>query len=69
MIWFIFFWREFIRAQNNPYYTLYNKEIGISDIEFNERFVKGRKFTTTIYDHLFLSPDEILERQSFYNEK
>lgn len=64
-----FFWREFIRAQNNPYYTLYNKEIGISDIEFNERFVKGRKFTTTIYDHLFLSPDEILERQSFYNEK
>lgn len=64
-----FFWREFIRAQNNSYYTLYNKEIGISDIEFDERFIKGRKFTTTIYDHLFLSHDEILERQSFYNEK
>ncbi|MBJ9237974.1 glycosyltransferase [Citrobacter braakii] len=64
-----FFWREFIRAQNNSYYTLYNKEIGINDIEFDERFIKGRKFTTTIYDHLFLSPDEILERQSFYNNK
>lgn len=64
-----FFWREFIRAQNNSYYTLYNKEIGINDIEFDERFIKGRKFTATIYDHLFLSPDEILERQSFYNNK
>lgn len=64
-----FFWREFIRAEGSMHYSLYNKEIGISDEQFYKRFIADRVFTTTVYDHLFLSPEEIKERASFYNTK
>lgn len=64
-----FFWREFIRAEGSLHYSLYNKELGISDEDFYKRFIAGRVFTTTVYDHLFLTQDEINERQSFYNTK
>lgn len=63
-----FFWRESLRLIQDPYYIGYNNSIGYSERQFYDAFLDNRIITSSVYDHLFLSEDKILERESFYND-
>lgn len=49
-----FFWRGHVTYIGNYFFNQYTYELGISPEEFIERYIKGKKITTSVYDHLFL---------------
>jgi glycosyltransferase involved in cell wall biosynthesis len=61
-----FFWREDVRLISTPYYTMHIERLGLTYNEFEERFMRSRKVTTSIYDHLFLNPEELSARLPTY---
>lgn len=56
------FWREVLLAFGTSYNRSYAEQLGCDLDEVLERFYAGRPVTSAVYDHLFLSPDEIQER-------
>lgn len=63
-----FFWRESLRLIYDHFYINYNLEIGYTKEQYHDSYLKGRVITSSVYDHLFLSQDEIIKRNEFYNE-
>jgi len=63
-----FFWREHLRLIGTPYYRSYVEQFGINYAEFERRYVKSKKITTSVYDHLLLDAEELRERQPIINE-
>ncbi len=63
-----FFWRESLRMIYDSYYVNYNKNLGLSESEYKEKFLDGRIITSSVYDHLFLEKESIALRERFYNE-
>lgn len=64
-----FFWREHLAVLETPYYQSYAAELAGSYQEFSRRFVTSKKFSTSVYDHLLLKPDEIAARIPLYTSQ
>ncbi len=63
-----FFFRGYIDWLCSPYMDGYAASIGMTADLFRKRFVHNRKITTSIYDHLFLEPDEVPRMRMLLNE-
>ena len=63
-----FFWRESINLVNFPSFGFYAESLGSSTDEFKRRFVDSRIITSAVYDHLFLSDEEIAARVPLFNQ-
>lgn len=63
-----FFWREHLTLIGTPYYRGYAESLGAQYDEFEQRFVKSKKITTSIYDHLLLDESELQGREPLFNE-
>lgn len=61
-----FFWREHLRLIGAPYNRSRAEFLCTDYGEFERRFVKSKKITTCIYDHLLLAPEELKERAELY---
>ncbi|WKZ85929.1 glycosyltransferase [Ralstonia pickettii] len=61
-----FFWREHLTLIGTPYYRGYVEQLGISYEEFERRFVKTKKLSTSVYDHLLLGEDELRGREAIF---
>lgn len=62
-----FFWREHLRLIGTPYYRGYIEGLGIPYEEFERRFIKAKKISTSVYDHLLLGEDELGEREVLFD--
>lgn len=56
-----FFWRGLLLDLNIDFTRSYIYNLGLSQEEFIEKFVKPRKITTAVYDHKLLDKDTINE--------
>jgi len=61
-----FLWREDVRLVSTRHYKTYVEQLGLTYNEFEQRFIRSRKITTSIYDHLFLNPEELSARLPTY---
>jgi glycosyltransferase involved in cell wall biosynthesis/GT2 family glycosyltransferase len=63
------FWREHLRLMADGWLRRSVEAIGCYDYaSFHERFVRPLKFTTAVYDHLFLERDEAARRLPIFRE-
>lgn len=63
-----FFWREMIPVvANENNFVEYLKPTGISSAHFLDDFFHKKILSTSVYDHLFLSPREIEQRENLFN--
>lgn len=62
-----FFWRESLRLIYDSHYINYNLGLGYSPEQYADTYLKNRVISSSVYDHLFLSDDEIAKRYDFYN--
>ena len=62
-----FFWREIPRQIGTPHYRYYVERLGCDYEDFEDRYLRGRKLTTAVYDHLMLSEGDVAERAAFYS--
>lgn len=62
-----FFWRESLRLIYDTYYINYNSGLGYSPEQYADTYLKDRIISSSVYDHLFLSDEEISKRHDFYN--
>jgi len=61
-----FFWREHLNLIGTPYYQNYIQQFGITYESFEKEYISNKKITTSVYDHLLLSREEINEREKVY---
>lgn len=61
------FWREVLLALDTPYNESYAGQLGCKLDEFLHRFFKQRPVTTSVYDHFFLSPNDVARRVQIFN--
>ncbi|MDY0309336.1 MAG: glycosyltransferase family 4 protein [Castellaniella sp.] len=63
-----FFWRDFLNSVQDETAERYVRSLGFrSPASFLRRFVHRRAITTSVYDHLFLSPPEVEARRGLFN--
>lgn len=60
-----FFWREYLRLIESPFSKVHVERFGFSFDEFRRRYL-NKPVTTSVYDHLYLSPEERQLRSSFF---
>lgn len=63
-----FFWREHLTLIGTPYYRSYVELLGLSYLEFEQRFITAKRISTSIYDHLLLKPEELEGRQNIFTD-
>lgn len=63
-----FLWREYLNHLDQDRDSYYIKLMFGGWDEFSRRHVDGRVFTTTVFDHLFLDPEETRARRRFYTD-
>lgn len=63
-----FFWREHLTLIGTPYYRDYVERLGWSYDEFDERFLKTKRVSTAIYDHLLLEERDVIPRRPLYTD-
>lgn len=63
-----FFWREYLNLVTKEFSRENSRLIGIDPAIFFDKYVRKRTITTSVYDHLFLSDDEINARVPLFNE-
>lgn len=63
-----FFWREYLNLVRHEFAQGYARLLGFSPGEFMEKYVYNRVITTSVYDHLFLTSDEIKARVPLFTE-
>lgn len=61
-----FFWREAIRNLNAAPWVAYLSQLGLTFKEFEIRYLSNMKLTTSVYDHLFSSKEDLSRRASFF---
>jgi glycosyltransferase involved in cell wall biosynthesis/GT2 family glycosyltransferase len=64
-----FFWREHLALLDTPYYRSYAEHLTGSYQAFVERYIAPKKFSTSVYDHLLLKPEEIQARIPLYTSQ
>lgn len=62
-----FFWREHLRLIGSPYGRSYPEKFGWKYENFDERFVRPRLLSTSVYDHLLLGEEEIRDRKDLFS--
>ncbi|WP_454007183.1 glycosyltransferase [Alcaligenes sp. Marseille-Q7550] len=63
-----FFWREYLNLVRHEFAQGYARMMGFKPDVFVQKYVRDRVITTSVYDHLFLSDDEIQARIPLFNE-
>src|SRR5690606_7909884 len=63
-----FFWREYLNLVRHEFAQGYARLLGFAPGEFMEKYVYNRVITTSVYDHLFLTDDEIQARIPLFND-
>ncbi|MBM6596239.1 glycosyltransferase [Microvirga pudoricolor] len=63
-----FFWREVPRLVRSPHHRHHLDQKGLGYDYFAERFLKNKVITAAVYDHLFLTQPEIMDRVDLFNE-
>lgn len=61
-----FFWREHLTLIGTPYFRSYVETLGLNYAEFEQRFIKSKRITTSVYDHLLLDEIETKKRSILY---
>ncbi|MFD4836100.1 glycosyltransferase [Achromobacter sp. NPDC058515] len=64
-----FFWREYYRIIDSQWCRDHVERMGVPFDVFDKRFVRNKPVTTSVYDHLYLSPEEIAERAAFFKDR
>ncbi len=64
-----FFWREHLALIGTPYYCSYIESLGLSYPKFERSFIDSKIITTSIYDHLLLTSEELALRQSLFTDR
>lgn len=64
-----FFWREYYRMLDSQWCRDHVERFGVPFDVFDRRFVRGKPVTTSVYDHLYLSPAEVEERAAFFEDR
>lgn len=64
-----FFWREHLTLIGTPYYRSYIESLGLSYSKFERSFIDSKILTTSIYDHLRLTSEELAQRQSLFTDR
>jgi len=62
-----FFWREHLTLIGAPYFKSYAEKLGIPYGVFHERFISTKRLSTSIYDHLLLSEEELSARAHLFS--
>lgn len=62
------FWREYLRQLGYPYCRTYVEYLGGIYDEFLRDVVRGPALSTAVYDHLWLEPEALAERQFVYRD-
>ena len=63
-----FFWREHLRLIGAPEARAHVERLGLTYDAFEARYVRARKITTGIYDHLLLTPAALAARAPLYRD-
>ena len=63
-----FFWRDLLTLVDSDYFRGYFTTRGWDPEAFLDRFRQRVAITTSVYDHLFLTDEEIQNRKSLYNQ-
>ena len=63
-----FFWREYLNLVRYEFAQGYARLLGFAAGVFVEKYVYNRVITTSVYDHLFLTDDEIQARIPLFND-
>ncbi|MCP3392308.1 glycosyltransferase [Bradyrhizobium sp. CCGB12] len=61
------FWREFLTIIDTPLLEDYARRIGFTYPEFRRRFIECKTISISVYDHLFLSPEDMSARAKIFN--
>lgn len=61
------FWREVLLALDTPYNESYAAQLGCDLRVFLDRFFRTRPVSTSVYDHFFLTPEEVAKRTEIFN--
>ncbi|MFY0477661.1 glycosyltransferase [Achromobacter marplatensis] len=64
-----FFWREYFRMIESSWCINHVQRAGVPFDVFDKRFVRSKPVTTSVYDHLFLGPEEVQERAAFFKDR
>jgi MoaA/NifB/PqqE/SkfB family radical SAM enzyme/GT2 family glycosyltransferase len=62
------FWREYLTLIDTPLLRSYAESLGLSYQDFRRDYIEGRVFSTSVYDHLFLEPEALSQRQGIFGE-
>jgi len=62
-----FFWREHLTLIGTPYYRSYAESLGMPYDLFHERFIASKILSTSVYDHLLLEKNELIDRAHIFN--
>ncbi|TMJ05912.1 MAG: glycosyltransferase [Alphaproteobacteria bacterium] len=62
------FWREFLTIIDTPLLEDYAQRLGVSYADFRRRFIDGKIISTCVYDHLFLEPADIVQRERIFTQ-
>ncbi|GGJ00948.1 glycosyltransferase family 4 protein [Paenibacillus hunanensis] len=62
-----FFWRDCIALINEENYTAYFGSLPVTASQFFEEYYFNKILSTAVYDHLFLTPKEIMERKYVFD--
>ncbi|HHX67265.1 MAG TPA: glycosyltransferase family 4 protein [Gallicola sp.] len=54
-----FFWRGYIELFNTTFTKEYIKSLGMTEEDFYHKFIENKIITTAIYDHLFLTGEDL----------
>ncbi len=64
-----FFWREHFFLIGTPYARSCVATLEVPYAEFERRYIRGRRFSASVYDHLYLEPEEAAERRVIFAER
>lgn len=64
-----FFWREYYRMIDSEWCRDHVERLGVPFAVFDQRFVRSKPVTTSVYDHLYLNPEEVRERAAFFQDR
>ena len=63
-----FFWRGIITVVDSEYAVNRMRNLGMTEKEFFDRYIKSKAITTEVYDHLLLESDYDVTEKLFNNE-
>lgn len=64
-----FMWREYYRIIDSAWCRNHVERTGVPYALFDERFVRSKPVTTSVYDHLYLEPAAVRERAAFFKDR